>query len=82
MALLLDPAAAALYGLAVFLVFLGVLVVFVEAIQMARFLLLLSADVAFAVLLVLVGELGVALVVLGLGGALIANQVFEWLTTR
>jgi len=82
MALLLDPAAAALYGLAVFLVVLGVLVVFVEAIQMARFLLLLSADVAFAVLLVLVGELGVALVVLGLGGALIANQVFEWLTTR
>ena len=82
MALLPDPAAAALYGLAVFLVLLGVLVVFVEAIRMARFLLLLSADVAFAILLVLVGELGVALVVLGSGGALIANQVFEWLTTR
>ncbi len=82
MALLADPAAAALYALAAFLVVLGILVVFVEAVRMARFLLLLSADVAFAILLVLFGELGVALVVLGLGGALIANQVFEWLTTR
>jgi len=82
MAFLPDPAAAALYGLAAFLVVLGILVVFVEAIRMARFLLLLSADVALAILLVLFSELGVALVVLGLGGALIANQVFEWLTTR
>ncbi len=82
MAFLPDPAAAVLYGLAAFLVVLGVLVVFVEMIRLARFLLLLSADVAFAILLVLLGELGVALVVLGLGGALIANQVFEWLTTR
>lgn len=82
MALLPDPASAALYGLAAFLVLLGILVVFVETVRPLRFLAALVADVALAILLVLFGELGLALVVLGVGGALLANQVFEWLTTR
>ncbi len=82
MALLPDPATAALYGLAAFLLLLGILVVFVEAVRPVRFLAALVADVAIAILLAVGGELGVSFIVLGVGGALLANQAFEWLTTR
>ncbi len=82
MALSPDPASAAPYALAVFLLLLGGLVVFVESIRPARFRVALIAAAAVIVLLVLAGELGAALVVLGAGGALAANQLFEWSTTR
>lgn len=82
MALLPDPVTAGLYALATFLVVLGVLVVFVESIRLATVAALLTMDVALALFLVFLGEFGVALVLLGFGGALLANHVFEWLTTR
>jgi hypothetical protein len=42
----------------------------------------LIVDVLLAILLVVAGEFGVALVFLGVGGAVLANHAFEWLTTR
>lgn len=82
MAVLPDLAAAGLYGLVVFLVVLGFLVVFVETVQPRRLLGLLLGTSFVAIVLVSVGETGIVLLALGFGGALIANQTFEWLTTR
>lgn len=82
MAVLPDLAAAGLYGLVVFLVVLGFLVVFVETVQLRRLLGLLFGTSFVAIVLVSVGETGIVLLALGFGGALIANQTFEWLTTR
>lgn len=82
MALLPDPATAGLYAAIVFLVTLGVLVVFVETVRFARFVAIVIACFVAALVLVLVGEFGVSLSFLGFGGAFIANHVFEWLTTR
>ena len=82
MALLPDPAAAGLYAVAIFLVTLGVLVIFVETVRLTRFFSIVVGSFAIALALILVGELGVALLVLGFAGAFIANHVFEWLTTR
>ena len=82
MALFPDPASAALYALATFLLVLGVLVVFVEAMRPSRFLSALMAALGVAVLLVLAGESGVALVAAAVGAALVANKLFEWLTSR
>lgn len=82
MPLLPDPAVAALYALVAILVTLSGLVVFVEAIRLSRAIVLLVGDAALAIVLMLVGEFGLALVVLGVGGAVFANQIFEWLTTR
>lgn len=73
---------AGLYALAAFLVVLGVLVVFVETIRLTTVAVVLVADVLLALVLTVLGEFGVALVVLGFGGAVLANHVFEWLTTR
>ena len=82
MALLPDLAAAALYGVAVFLVVLGFLVVFVETVSPRR----LAAGVMGAGLvasgLASIGEPGMALLAVGVGAALVANHSFEWLTTR
>ncbi len=82
MAFLPDLAAAAFYALAAFLVLLGFLVVFVESIGRSRFLAALVGVVILAILLALGGEPGIAMVVVAVGGALVANQAFEWLTTR
>lgn len=82
MALLPDPATAGLAAVGVFLIALGVLVIFVETVRLTRFLLVVIACLALSALLTVLGEFGVALLPLGLGGAFIANQVFEWLTTR
>ncbi len=82
MALLPDLAMAALYAAVVFLVVLGGLVIFVETVRTMRLLTLLVADAAVAALLAVLGEVGVGIVVAGFGAALIANQAFEWLTTR
>ena len=82
MALIADPATAGLAALAVFLVVLGILVVFVESIRFARLLAALSVDLAVGVGLVLLDEPDVALIVLAFGAAIVAKQAFEWLTTR
>ncbi len=82
MALLPDLATAALYALVVFLLVLGGLVIFVETIRASRLFALLAADIVAVALLAVVGEIGIAIVIAGFGLALIANQAFEWLTTR
>jgi hypothetical protein len=43
--------------------------------------LVLSTGLA-ALVLATIGELGLSLLALGLAGALLANQAFEWLTNR
>ncbi len=82
MALLPDLATAALYALVVFLLVLGGLVIFVETVRASRLFALLAADIVAVALLAVVGEIGIAIVIAGFGLALIANQAFEWLTTR
>lgn len=82
MALLPDPASAGLYATVVFLVTLGVLVVFIETVSFLRFVAVVVVSLVVALALVLVGEWGLSLLLVGFGGAFIANHVFEWLTTR
>ncbi len=82
MPLLPDLSIAALYAVVVFLLALGFLVVFVETIRLPRMLAFLLGDAAVALALIWLNELGVALLVLAPGLAVVANQVFEWLTTR
>lgn len=82
MPLLPDLGAAALYAVVVFLAALGLLVVFIEAVRPGRVLALLVADVALAMLLIWLMEVGAAFLVLAPGFALVANQLFERLTTR
>jgi hypothetical protein len=81
-AVLPDIAAAALYGLVLFLLVLGVLVVFVETVPTRCLVALLLVSGLAALILGTIGEVGLALLALGLAAALLANQTFEWLTTR
>ncbi len=82
MPLLPDLAVAGGVALAVFLLTLGVLVVFFESVpRRAVFGLLLVALVLLTVLTFL-DELGVGIVILALALAFLANDLFEWLTTR
>jgi len=81
-AFLPDLALASLYGLVVFLLTLGFLVVFVEAISMRRLLAGLVVTLVIAAGLLSNGEAGLSLLALGVAGALIANHAFERLTTR
>src|SRR5947199_8919059 len=82
MAALPDLAAAGLYGVVVFLLTLGLLVVFVETVPPRGLLALLLGSALAAVVLAGLGEVGVALLVFGIGAALVANHTSEWLTTR
>ncbi len=82
MPLLPDLGLAALYGLVVFLLALGFLVVFVESISMRRLLAALVVTLVVAAGLVSNGEPGLSLLALGVAGAFIANHAFERLTTR
>ncbi len=82
MALLPDLTTAGGVALALFLLVLGILVIFVESVPPRLLGLILIVALVLAVLLAVIGELGVALVVLGLPAALVANGIFEWLTTR
>lgn len=82
MALMPDPATAGLYATVVFLVILGVLVVFVETVSFLRFVAVVVGSFVLALALVFLGELGLSFLPLALGGAFIANHMFEWLTTR
>ncbi len=82
MALLPDLAAAALYAVVVFLLFLGLLVVFVETIPPRLLGVMIFAALLFGAWLAWVGEAGLSFLALGVAAALGANHAFEWLTTR
>src|SRR5256712_12455547 len=82
MALIPDLAAAALYALVVFLLFLGLLVVFVETIPPRLLMVIILAAILFAAWLAWVGEAGGSFLALGLAAALLANPAFQWVTTR
>jgi hypothetical protein len=81
-AVLPDLAAAGLYGLVVFLLALGILVVFVETIPPRQLRGLLLAAGVVALILAVSGEAGLALLVVGFAAAFLANETFEWLTAR
>src|SRR5438552_18951073 len=82
MAALPDLAAAGLYGVVVFLLTLGLLVIFVETVPPRRLLALLLGSALAAVVLAGLGEVGVALLVFWIGVALVANHIIEWLYAR
>jgi len=82
MALLPDLATAALYAAVVFLVSLGFLVVFVETVRPVRVIVALVVCALAALGLLWFVETGLAFLMVALAGAVVANQVFEWLTTR
>lgn len=82
MPLLPDLTVAAGYGLLVFLITLGVLVVFVEALPRRIVVAIVLVAVLLAAFTSIVGETGVGLIALSFAAALVANGVFEWLTTR
>jgi hypothetical protein len=82
MAVLPDAATAGALATAVFLLSLGLLVVFVESLRSEVVGGILIIVLVLSAVLVYLGEFGVALVLLAFGGAVIANQVFDWLTTR
>src|SRR2546422_6390061 len=82
MAALPDLAAAGLYGVVVFLLALGFLVIFVETVPPRRLIALLLGAFLVAVVLAGMGETRVAFLALGGGAALVADHAFEWLTTR
>lgn len=82
MALLPDLATAGTYALIVFLITLGALVVFVEAVPRRIIASILLVALVAAIVLSVLGELGVGLLFLGFAAALLANGLFEGLTTR
>lgn len=82
MALLPDLVTAGGVALAVFLIVLGVLVVFVESLDRRIAAVSILVPLVLAAVFVLLGELGVAFVLVGLAGAVAANEVFERLTMR
>jgi len=82
MAIFPDFGAAVLYSAVVFLVALGILVVFVETVSPRRAASIVAAAIVVAAALSFVSEIGLAFIALGLASAVVANSVFEWLTTR
>ncbi len=82
MAVFPDFGAAVLYAAVVFLVALGILVVFVETVSPRRAASIVAAAIVVAAALSFVNEIGLAFIALGLASAVVANSVFEWLTTR
>jgi len=82
MAILADPSTAGLAALVVFLVALGLLVLFIETISRARLVAVLVLDIAIGGTLVAADEAGLALVALSVAAAVLANEAFERVTTR
>ncbi len=82
MPLLPDPATAGIAAGVVFLITLGILVLFIEMVPLPRFIGIVVGCLVVAVFLVVLGEVGLALLPLAVAGAFLANHVFEWLTTR
>jgi drug/metabolite transporter (DMT)-like permease len=81
MALLPDLATAGLYALVVFLLALGVLVIFVEVVPPRQLVAALVGFLLVAIALAGMGEAGIGFLALAIGGALLANHTFERLTT-
>lgn len=82
MAVLPDLGAAALLAGVVFLLVLGVLVVFMDVVSLRRTAVSLAALAIVGTGLFLAGEPGIALIFAALAAALIGNQAFERLTSR
>src|SRR2546426_10658801 len=82
MAALPDLAAAGLYGGVVFLLALGLLVIFGETVPPRRVIALLLGSFLVAVVLAGTGETRVALLALGGRAALVTNNAFQWRTRR
>jgi hypothetical protein len=82
MAILVDPSTAGLAALVVFLVALGLLVLFIETISRPLLVAVLVLDLALAGSLVAADEAGLALAALSVAAAVLANEAFERLTTR
>src|SRR2546421_12540701 len=82
MAALPDLAAAGLYGVVVFLLALGFLVIFVETVPPRRLIALLLGSFLVAVVLAGRGGAGVAFLGPGVGAGPLPNHAFEGLTTR
>jgi uncharacterized membrane protein (DUF485 family) len=82
MAVLPDLATASLYAVVVFLLVLGVLVVFVETVSFRKLVIVVLGAVLTASILLGIGEAGMAIVAMGVAAAVLANQTFEWLTNR
>ncbi len=82
MALLPDLTVAGGIALAVFLLTLGALVVFLESVPRRIVFGLLLITIVLLAILSLFGELGIGIILLALAAAFLANDVFEWLTTR
>src|SRR5947199_7537430 len=82
MAALPDLAAAGLYGVVVFLLALGFLVIFMETVPPRRLIALLLGSFLVAVVLAGMGEKGVAYLARGSGAAIIETSAFEALTAR
>jgi hypothetical protein len=81
MAVLADPGSALLAALVVFLVSLGLLVLFVETMSRARIVAILVANGIVAGIFIAWGEAGLGLAAAGFAAAVLANEAFERLTT-
>ncbi len=82
MPLLPDLTVAGGIALAVFLLTLGVLVIFLESVPRRIVFGLLLITIVLVAVLSLVDELGIGIILLAFAAAFLANDVFEWLTTR
>ncbi len=82
MPLLPDLTVAGGIALAVFLLTLGVLVIFLESVPRRIVFGLLLITIVLVAVLSLLGELGIGIILLAFAAAFLANDVFEWLTTR
>src|SRR5438552_18380975 len=81
MAALPDLAAAGLYGVVVFLLALGLLVIFVETVPLRRLIALLHGSFLVAADPAVMAETGGDYLALRIGAALTAYYGFELLTT-
>ncbi len=82
MSLLPDLTLAGGIALAVFLLTLGVLVIFLESVPRRMVFGLLLITIVVVAALSLFDELGIGIILLAFAAAFLANDVFEWLTTR
>jgi len=80
MALLPDLGIASAIALVVFFLLLGVLVIFVENVDLKVVLGLLFILLGFTVALVAVGEAGVSLVLMAAAAAIVLDQMLEHFT--
>ena len=80
MTLLPDLGIASAIALVVFFLLLGLLVIFVENVDLKVVLGLLFILLGFTVALVAVGEAGVSLVLMGAAAAIVLDQMLEHFT--